>query len=491
MRTRVRDTTGGAAAGPVELPPAPRASGGLLEQARGRFPARVAGHRWPITEASLDDVVGVLEQRPFRADKPHTQWYRRTGARAILTWLSGFNGGSWQERWEASPASHCAQRWRREGEAWVSAAADARWPSIQAGLLLLAAADVIRLSLPWQMDLRSFHVRTLIEECRDPGGFARLEGIVGAERWTSTGGGKARSALTRIMIAKGGGLADITVGDAIEYDAELRSHRTNSGGTLYYAWLRELGHLPTDAPTTLRYLEQVTGQLTCAQLVDRHPVAAPGIRSLLIDYLEERRPRLDYATLDNLARQLTRNFWSDIERHHPGVEPLHLPAHVTSAWKERLRTRVQRRRRPDGSVEETIVERADRVMIFIAVRAFYLDIARWSTEEPTRWGPWVAPYPIKAAETTNRKHVTRTKARMDQRTRERLPVLEAFARASADHHRLRAAHLAIARATPPGGRFTLDGAAYTRGNNAAGAAARDAEGRLVHLDRVEHRAFWA
>ncbi|MEU3823395.1 hypothetical protein AB0E74_27840 [Streptomyces sp. NPDC030392] len=34
-----------------------------------------------------------------------------------------------------------------------------------------------------------------------------------------------------------------------------------------------------------------TGQLTCAQLVDRvHLVAFPGIRALLINYLEERRP---------------------------------------------------------------------------------------------------------------------------------------------------------------------------------------------------------
>ncbi|MFJ5551224.1 hypothetical protein [Streptomyces sp. NPDC093225] len=353
-------------------------------------------------------MLAVLERPPFRADKAHTQWYRRSGARALLTWLSAFDGASWQERWEASPAAACPQRSRQEGEAWVNSAADARWSSIQAGLLVLATADVIRLSLPWQMDLRSCHVRTLIEECRDPDGFARLQQLVGAERWASASGGRARRALTRIMVAKGGGLADITVGDVLEYDTELRrtAYGINAGGTLYYAWPRELGHLPADAPTTLRCLEKVTGQLTCAQLVDRHPVTAPGIRALLIDYLEERRPRLDYATLDNLARQLTRNFWCDIERHHPGLDTLHLPADVAAAWKERFRSRIQRRRRPDGSVEETVVERADRVMISIAVRAFYLDIARWATEEPARWGPWVAPCPIKAAETADRKRFT-------------------------------------------------------------------------------------
>ncbi|GGU12942.1 hypothetical protein [Streptomyces lateritius] len=103
----------------------------------------------------------------------------------------------------------------------------------------------------------------------------------------------------------------------------------------------------------------------------------------------------------------------------------------------------------------------------------------------------MAPCPIKVAETADRKRLTRTKARMDQRTRERLPLLETFAQAAAEHHRIASAHLETARNVPPGGRFTLDGAPYTRGTNSAGAAARDAGGRLVHLDRVEHRAFWA
>ncbi|MCC0093741.1 hypothetical protein K7B10_02835 [Streptomyces flavotricini] len=123
----------------------------------------------------------------------------------------------------------------------------------------------------------------------------------------------------------------------------------SGGGTLSYAWLRELGHLPADAPTTSRFLERVTGQLTCAQLVDRHPLASGPIRALIVDYLAER-----------------------------------------------------------GAVEETVVERADRVMIFIAVRAFYLDTARWAGEEPGRWGPRVAPCPIKVAGTADRKRLTRT-----------------------------------------------------------------------------------
>ncbi|MET8299336.1 hypothetical protein ABZ729_32885 [Streptomyces sp. NPDC006678] len=59
-------------------------------------------------------------------------------------------------------------------------------------------------------------------------------------------------------------------------------------------------------------------------------MACAPIRALLIDYLEERRPRLDYSTLDRLARSLTRNFWSDLERHHPGIESLDLPSGVAA-----------------------------------------------------------------------------------------------------------------------------------------------------------------
>lgn len=294
------------------------------------------------------------------------------------------------------------------------------------------------------------------------------------------------------MLAKGGGLADITAGDAFEYYSELRKLvRTQAGGTLFYSWLRDLGNVPSDAPVTLRFLNKVMGQLTCTQLVDRHGVACAPIRELLIDYLEERRPRLDYSTLDNLARNLTRNFWSDLEIHHPGIDSLDLPPGVAAAWKERFRTRIQRRKRPDGTVEETLVERAEYDQLLVAVRALYLDIARWAAEEPTRWGPWAAPCPIKEAEVSNRKRVKRRKARMDQRTRERLPVLETFVRAAADHHAQQSARLQALLAVPPGATFTIGDAVFVRTKSATTAGARDEQGTLRHFGQAEHRAFWA
>ncbi|GAA0896737.1 tyrosine-type recombinase/integrase [Streptomyces asiaticus] len=475
----------------AERPPVPQAAGGMLRQAQARFPARSAGTRWPTTCSSAEEVIALLDRPPFRAEKKYARWARRTGARAIMAWLAGFPGESWQERWEASPAAACPHRWAQEGHTWVSSAAQVKWPIVQTGLLVLAGADVIRLPLTWLFGHRTTHLRSVVE-ARDPEGYARLQESVDPKRWASVGGGRARLALARIMLAKGGGLADITAGDAIQYSIELRkSEIDNSGGTLFYSWLRNLGYLPSDAPATLRFLDRVTGQLTCEQLVDRHGVACAPIRRLLIDYLEERRPKLDYSTLDNLARALTRNFWSDLEHHHSGISSLDLPPGVARAWKERFRTRIQRRKRPDGTLEETVVERADRAPLLMAVRAFYLDIARWAAEEPARWGPWVAPCPIKEAETFDRKRVKRVKARMDQRTRERLPALETFAKAATDHYRHHAARLQALLAVPPGATFTLGDAVYTRTKNGATANARNPHGVLLRFDQAEHRAFWA
>ncbi|WP_327294723.1 hypothetical protein [Streptomyces sp. NBC_01197] len=165
-----------------------------------------------MTSASAEEVVSALDRPPFRAENRHTQWERRSGARAILAWLSGFPGDTWQERWEASPASAEPGRWAKEGHVWVRTAADARWCGIRAGLWLLAVADVLRLPLEWQFSNRSGHLRALTERSRDPEGLTRLEGIVHPKHWASTGGNRSRLVLTRIMLAKGGGLADITPG---------------------------------------------------------------------------------------------------------------------------------------------------------------------------------------------------------------------------------------------------------------------------------------
>jgi hypothetical protein len=148
------------------------------------------------------------------------------------------------------------------------------------------------------------------------------------------------------------------------------------------------------------------GQLTGEQMIDRYELACTPIRDVLVDYLRERQVRLDHSTLRNLASQLGRLFWKDLETHHPGIDSLNLAPPVAAAWKQRL------------------LQRREGMNCLTAVRAFYLDIAQWALEDPARWARWVVACPIRHEETSHAKERAQRKSRMDQRTRERLEALE-------------------------------------------------------------------
>ena len=154
-------------------------------------------------------------------------------------------------------------------------------------------------------------------------------------------------------------------------------------------------------------------------MIDRYGLVCRPIRDLLVDYLKERQPALDYTSLNSLANFLGGLFWADLERHHPGIDSLHLPPEVAEAWKQRLRTVPKTIRAPDGRTTETQVPRINYRECLTPVRAFYLDLAHWAVEDPARWAAWVAPCPVGSEEINRRKDKRQRKSRMDARTRER------------------------------------------------------------------------
>jgi hypothetical protein len=444
---------------------------------------------WPATQGSIEDVVGRMESPTLREAVRHTQWCRVTGVRQILGWLQQFPGDSWQQRWNASPVAASGAEWSRMAAEWIAPTNSGVTATIVgSGLVGLVLADVLRPSLSWQMARRARHMQDRFPLVRDSEGFARLETLAGPARWASPAGRRAVNDLTKIMVAKGGTLADITVGDALEYRAALQEHHTQSAGhTLFYAWLRRLGSLPDDAPATLRNLSRATGQVGIEQLVDRYDLTCRPVRDLLVDYLTERRPGLDYATLDNLSRSLALHFWADLEAHHPGIDSLHLPAQVAAQWKQRAQTKTVRRRRSDGTYDEVVSPRLDGSTLLIAVRALYLDLAQWAGEEPTRWGPWVAPCPIREADLNVKKQGQRVKARMDQRTRQRLPALPTVVRAAKELLDNAQARLRAVQTAPAGGRFEILGETFTRAKRPGSTWVYDADGRrrgLVQRERA-------
>src|SRR6266852_4806934 len=178
-----------------------------------------------------------------------------------------------------------------------------------------------------------------------------------AARARSAGGTAGRHTMHRtalIVAAKGGTVRSVTAGDVLELlDAEAGARAGSAGNTtVFYRLLHQMGIFGDQAPARLREF-RTPGQLSPEELIGRYALQCRPVRDLLVDYLRERQAVLDYASLNNLSHFLGRCFWQDLERHHPGICSLRLPAEVAAAWKQRLRTRPQAATASTG--EKTVI----------------------------------------------------------------------------------------------------------------------------------------
>ncbi|MGB8382032.1 MAG: site-specific integrase, partial [Dermatophilaceae bacterium] len=328
-------------------------------------------------------------------------------------------------------------------------------------------------------------------------GFARLQKACDEDAHLPVAAARHTRHRAAILLgANGGGIAEITVDDIVDLlDVEADAHRRPMAHAVaFYRTLYRMDVLGPDAPATLQQVRS-GGPLSCEQLIDRYQLACQPVRDLLVDYLRERQPALDYSSLRSLAATLGNVFWKDLERNHPGINSLRLAPQVAQGWKRRLRTRQARTADAAGAKHVVTVERVSYRQCLTPVRAFYLDLAQWSLQDPARWAPWVAPCPVGAEEINQRKAARQRKARMDTRTRDRLPVLPVLVRTAAEHHQKGHALLQSARQTPPGGSFTVDGQSLTRsitGPPTDKIWAHDARGgKRRDLGMEEDLAFWA
>jgi len=461
---------------------------------RRAFPPRPDETAWPASLLTGQQIIARIDAPPFRP--VNGTGYRRQGTAKILEWLAGFPGGSWQQRWQAAGAEALPkEQWLDLPMQWRQAAGRSAAPHnrdcFQAGLLMLVCADVIRPGLCWMVRRASNWIVPAMAACRDPHGYAALQGLIDADPDGITAG-QARLALgrvTMILACKGGLVRDITVGDYLQLLDAMRQTGTGGAGRLLaYRLLHGLGHLGPDAPATGRAFLQAAGQRTVEELVDRYQVRCRPVRDLFVDYLRERQPAVDYVTLSKLAGDLVRLFWTDLERHHPGIDSINLAPEIAVAWRHRISYRPG----PEGN----LVPRADARSVMMTVRAFYLDIAQWALDEPHRWARWAVPCPVKETDCNRAKHDKLVKSRMDQRTRERLPHLPALARALSQHRLASAALLGEARHARPGDIFTGGGQSYRRlpaPTAYAGTiwACPSGGGTRTDLTRQESEAFWA
>jgi integrase len=472
-----------------------------------RFPPRQPAVRWAATGQSRDQVLGRLLAPPFSVDAPGTQFRRKIGLTKTLHWLENHPGATWQDRWIASGADTAGNTgWRYLAMEWLQSTGWAYntprndFTALGAGILPLITGDVIRPSLSWLLTPGTVKILTAeMARGRDPQGFAALAALCREDPAnTHTKDGALRRIAT-VMAAKGGTVRDITVGDCLEIADLLFSSGDGAADTsvYFYQLLHAMGVFPEAALPTVRIFNPKNqGQISVEQMIDRYNIACRPVRDLLVDYLRERRLSVDYTSLRAVAFGLGKLFWKDLENHHPGIDSLRLAPDVAAAWKQRVAMKKTRIKTPCGEIVEIETPRADRGINYVAmVRAFYLDLAQWAMDDPSRWGIWAAPCPIREEEMSRKKEISGRKSRMDQRTRERLPVLPLLAQTVDTERRLAAERLQTAQATRPGSDFTAAGQTWHRPvtkNPAAKIWADDPRtGRRHDLTLEEHRAFWA
>ena len=219
--------------------------------------------------------------------------------------------------------------------------------------------------------MRGGHLILGMQATRDTEGFARLRELCDRDPHVSAG---ARAHVLHrgavIIGAKGGLLRQITVGDVMELlDAEASAHaKPMAHGSGFYRMLHRMGIFEAAAPQMLRELT-ASRQRTPGELIDRYDLACRPVRDLLVDYLKERQPALDYSSLRKLSAALAGGFWKDLERHHPGISSLHLPAQVSEAWKQRLRSRQKTIVTGTGAKAAVTVERISYRQCLTPVRA--------------------------------------------------------------------------------------------------------------------------
>ncbi|MGN9847372.1 tyrosine-type recombinase/integrase [Nonomuraea sp. H19] len=475
-----------------------------MQALRDQNPARRPVTVWPTTTLAVDEVEQLVRKATSTSNQ-YSGAHQRRGAQRLLRWFTCFPAETWQQRWQASGAEENAD-WRDTAGHWLaeqSIGTVARNPvELASGFLILVSLDVLRPSLSHLLQ-RKHNAVCLTDEMarvRDPAGFALLRETVAATPALQAEGSAAIAMIAKIMAAKGGTVAEVTVGDCVEaYDLRKAAGRRATYMAAAYTLLRQVGVLPAEAPGSFRALTRTTGELSVEALLDRYPIACQSIRAVILDYLRERQPAVDYGTLNELAFMLGGKFWADLERHHPGIDSLHLAPDVVAAWKERRQYKIRKVRHSDGSLTEERIKRlSDNELT--AVGAFYQDIAQWALEEPTRWGPWVAPCPIRDSDLMVRQSKVNKhrKARMYQRTRERLPVLPLLVKTARDRLDAARRRLQAASAVEAGQDFEVDGQRWRRPILARDRllsplvwAVDPATGSRRDLGTEEDEAFWA
>jgi len=469
------------------LPRRPAPARQVITPAPAPAPAVPPRPRGNLDTAAADEIAAVADEVWPRSGQ--RRYERRRGLRGLLELLAACPGQTWQQRWLAS-GSDAGDRPVRElaGAGWARA-------EVTHSLMMLCCLRVIRPSL---MAFRGNHFVRYHEHFEPAQADPQLDEFVRLVQAQDTSPHYQRCArfdIAGALTSQGIVFADLTAEAFLHYATETRRGHFGGGYERYVghlAWqvLHQSGHFPPSVPATLRGALR-SPALTPSELADLHEVRNPGARQMLIAYLTRRSHDLDYTSLRSLASDLCRSFWAEIERINPAQSGLTLSQETYQAWRAALGTRR------DGK------PRLGADAILTNVRALYLDIQGWATQEPGQWAQWSATCPISSRDVKARaKARRRTKERMDNRTRilqPLLPVLVAAVEQRRDHM---TSLLAAATSAGAGERITIDDRHYTRLFSAGDARHQHIHGqpnirvhdgqagRAINVTFAEDAAFW-
>lgn len=252
---------------------------------------------------------------------------------------------------------------------------------------------------------------------------------------------------------------------------------------------------PKDAPHSIRAFGAPVGQLTIEQLVDRYPIEEPTDPRSAHRLSARASAALDYTSLNSRARGLAGLFWSRVETLAPGIDTLHLPPDVARAWKDDLRsitrTAVDAAGRSANNFAPKELQRQSVASARVLSRPRALGRRR-----SVPLGAVGGALPDQYGEVKEGKELKHRKARMDQRTRERLPVLSQLVRSAADRRAAAAALLVAAQNTEPGEVIAgTDGelrrSLIRRGTGRVVWADNTVSGVRRDLTYEDEEAFWA
>ena len=385
---------------------------------------------------TLDRVLGVFPGR-----KPTS-----TGVRRILRWLDRFDGDTWEQRWLASGADLAPRAWRS------AVTPSTPEPSVAQGMNALMVARVLRPSYGWQLASKAgAYLPQRMLTVNEAEQLDRLRALPAYQAALLRHQYDAEACLSRVLIRTGKRLEQLRGEDLLFYADVVRTSGRNRREHLAWELLVALGPFAGE-PVTLRAAWSAKGntrQHSVETLVDRYGVPAGGVRDLLVDYLRELKPSMDYGSLEGWAYRLVRLFWWEVLQINPDQADLRLAPEVAAEWRERLSMTT------DGQPRREIHS------ILFAVRGMYRDLAEWSHDEPARWGPWVAPCPVSRHESKNASKAKRhQQSRMQNRTRALTPLLPALLAEAVRRRDWSARLLTAAQHAGHGQRFVVDGSEF-------------------------------